>query len=209
MGTRGLTAVMFDGEYKIAQYGQWDHYPDGQGVVALEFCRKWLTDPVKSSQFASALHACRFVTEDEIKQAYDAAKTPEEKARNDGFIGMDTVARFQKRFPLVDRDHGARILELVANGTYEPELKNSIDFAADSVFCEYAYVIDVDSGTFEVYKGFNDKGAPVGERFASLPPRESNGSGNTYYPVRLWRQWRLDDLPSKSEFLRTLKEKDE
>jgi len=37
MGTLNLTAVMMDGEYKIAQYGQWDGYPEGQGKTILEF----------------------------------------------------------------------------------------------------------------------------------------------------------------------------
>ena len=27
MGTRNLTCVFKDGEYKVAQYGQWDGYP--------------------------------------------------------------------------------------------------------------------------------------------------------------------------------------
>ena len=30
MGTRHLIAVQLDGEYKIAQYGQWDGYPEGK-----------------------------------------------------------------------------------------------------------------------------------------------------------------------------------
>lgn len=28
MGTRHLTAVVIDGDYKVAQYGQWDGYPE-------------------------------------------------------------------------------------------------------------------------------------------------------------------------------------
>ena len=42
MGTRHLIAVQLDGEYKIAQYGQWDGYPDGKGIDVLHF----LTDIV-------------------------------------------------------------------------------------------------------------------------------------------------------------------
>ncbi len=38
-GTRNLTCVVVGGEYKVAQYGQWDGYPSGQGLTALNFLR--------------------------------------------------------------------------------------------------------------------------------------------------------------------------
>ena len=39
MGTRFLTAVFADGQYRVAQYGQWDGYPEGAGVNILHFLR--------------------------------------------------------------------------------------------------------------------------------------------------------------------------
>jgi len=39
MGTRNLTMVISGGETKIAQYGQWDGYPRGQGKTCLEFLK--------------------------------------------------------------------------------------------------------------------------------------------------------------------------
>ena len=40
MGTRHLICVVSDGDYKVAQYGQWDGYPSGQGAAILEFLHK-------------------------------------------------------------------------------------------------------------------------------------------------------------------------
>ena len=37
MGTRHLICAHKDGKYPIAQYGQWDGYPEGQGVDVLSF----------------------------------------------------------------------------------------------------------------------------------------------------------------------------
>ena len=37
MGTRNLTAVYLDGEYKIAQYGQWDGLPRRTRDDGIEF----------------------------------------------------------------------------------------------------------------------------------------------------------------------------
>jgi hypothetical protein len=39
MGTRHLTMVVSNNETKVAQYGQWDGYPEGQGVTILTFLR--------------------------------------------------------------------------------------------------------------------------------------------------------------------------
>lgn len=48
MGTSGLTQVILDGEYKISQYGQWDHYPSVAGVEILEFLHVMDADYFKS-----------------------------------------------------------------------------------------------------------------------------------------------------------------
>ncbi|KAH0393586.1 hypothetical protein KCU89_g12258, partial [Aureobasidium melanogenum] len=37
MGTRNLTLVYYNGQYRIVQYGQWDGFPDGQGLNVLSF----------------------------------------------------------------------------------------------------------------------------------------------------------------------------
>lgn len=37
MGTRHLICVFFQGKWVVAQYGQWDGYPEGQGVKIYRF----------------------------------------------------------------------------------------------------------------------------------------------------------------------------
>lgn len=37
MGTRNLTVVINNGKPCIAQYGQWDGYPQGQGYTIFDF----------------------------------------------------------------------------------------------------------------------------------------------------------------------------
>ena len=52
MGTRNLTAVFMDGEYKVAQYGQWDGYPSGQGVDILNILKNAKKDILKRNSIA-------------------------------------------------------------------------------------------------------------------------------------------------------------
>ena len=40
MGTRNLTMVISQEKTKVAQYGQWDGYPEGQGVKILSILKK-------------------------------------------------------------------------------------------------------------------------------------------------------------------------
>jgi hypothetical protein len=76
-------------------------------------------------------------------------------------------------------------------------------FPGDSLFCEWAYVINLDTGFFEVYKGFQAEPHSAG-RFARLAPLEA--VGNTYYPVKMVAAYSLTELPSSEQFLSDLNE---
>ena len=66
MGTRNLTAVFMDGEYKVAQYGQWDGYPEGQGITCLVFLR----DEMDESKFREQLKKVHFWNAEELDNLY-------------------------------------------------------------------------------------------------------------------------------------------
>ena len=195
MGTRHLTIAAIDGAYKLAQYGQWDGYPEGQGVVVLDFLQH-----MDRERFTAALRKCWFIDgkeKTEILQGFGMDA--------DGTIRMDDYRRFSKAHPQWSRDTGAGILNLI-DRFGGLALENDLDFAGDSLFCEYAYVIDFDANTFEVYEGFNHDPLPDGARFASLQGKTY--SDEKYYPIKLRKSWLLNELPSRDDFLEALRPED-
>lgn len=186
MGTRHLIAAMIDGEYKIAQYGQFDGYPSGQGSVMLGFLSTMDRD-----QFAQRLRLCSFYTEQDITSMWRAAG-----ASKEGLIEHSKAQAFGKAHPELSCDTSADILKLVAAAKDGMKLQNSIGFAGDSLFCEFAYVIDFDKGTFEAYKGFNKDALDPSERFANTPCDHAE-----YKQVKFVASWPLDKLPSVEEFI--------
>lgn len=215
MGTRGLTAVILDGAHRIAQYGQWDHYPSGGGVKALEFCREWLTDKERRAAFVENVRRCRFATPADKLEADAFASSI---GVVNGRFNLGQSRKWRLRYPLWNRDHGVGILRVIATGkvdagelfdgstvvdvpTGDIVLRDSWTFAADSLFCEWAYVVDLDGNKLEVYKGFNHE--PAVGRFADLPPDSDGdryGSG-PYTPVTLVATFDIDNLPEASVFL--------
>lgn len=180
MGTRHLIAVYQGGTHKIAQYGQWDGYPSDQGKNILAF----LQDASKVHMLRDyRLKNCRFLTQAEIDKI-NLEKNPIESR------------------PQLSRNLGSDILTLAAS-VDSLSLVDNIEFAADSLFCEWAYVIDFDQNVFEVYKGFNTK--PATGRFADLPTED----GSEYQPVTLIKSYPLDDLPSYEQFIADCDPEDE
>lgn len=147
MGTRGLTIVKLDGEARIAQYGQWDHYPSGQGITALEFCREHLTNDAGSLQFKSAVKAARFITDDEYNDLWKEVGVDLEAC--DGWVNLEDSGRFKEKYPHLTRDIGAGILQMVYDGA--TDLRDSHEFAEDGLFCEGIYVVDLDERKLQVY----------------------------------------------------------
>lgn len=201
MGTRNLIAVMRDGEYKVAQYGQWDGYPSGQGVRLLDF----LASKNNVLALHKALDKVRFLEpEGKDKEFMDSYNTNTPEWSND----PDNRTPEQKAWfrSFASRDLGSEILKNIIESEGEALLINRISFAGDSLFCEYAYVIDLDKNTFEIYQGFNKEKISEG-RFISGDPTLENE--NDYEPVKLIRSYDLNSLPSEESFLSDLEPDDE
>lgn len=200
MGTRGLTMVISKEQTKVAQYGQWDHYPEGQGLTILKFLLSLKGD---YNGFQAKVDKLRWITDDEMKQ-----------------VDETTADEFESQYPNLDRDTGGEILSLIHTGKIIKEhyltgkktlkhnvvfLQDSSSFAADSLFCEWAYVIDLDKNTFEVYEGFNKTPLNVDERFygisSDVKSASDNDIDNEYYPVKHLKTYSLLSLPSVEEFL--------
>lgn len=214
MGTRNLTCVVKDGEYKVAQYCQWDGYPEGQGQTILNFLRgepvtehedmnkqkPYGVDGVvyKKQAFLEALDNCHWATEQEVKDAWG-------EAGSDGseWVSFEVSKKMQYVKPQYSRDMGAMVLPYIQkNGGIG--LKDEHDFAQQSLWCEWAYVVDYDTNKLEVYEGFV-KAPHTAGRFAELGATEDG----EYYPVALVASWDLDDLPTVEDFIEELSGKKE
>jgi len=156
MGTRNLICAVIDGDFKVAQYSQWDGYPSGQGAVLVAIMQS-IMDFNELDAFKAKVRDCSFV--------------PAEQCT---------------RSPEFSRDTGSKILALIReHGAMK--LYNSADFGADSLVCEYAYVVDLDREVLEFYEGFY-QGTVEDNRFAQF------AKGGKYAPVRLAAEFPLEGL---------------
>lgn len=200
MGTRNLTMVISEGKTRIAQYGQWDGYPEGQGLTALLFLLE-----TNLEHFKSQLLKCRFINAYKQREINKFMKSI---GCEKGWMNMEQSAKYHEKYPLLTRDNGAEILKLIDQATGRVFwIHDSSDFAGDSLFCEWAYVIDFDKKTFEIYQGFNHNPLPETERFYPLTEQalKDREGREAYYPVRHLKTYYLDELPTKEVFLEEMK----
>jgi len=200
MGTRNLTVVYKDGQHRVAQYGQWDGYPEGQGITALNFVRE-----MNENYFKDQIDKCEFIGEDEYAKLRKQAGI----AHDQEWVTIEESDRFKKLHPQLHRDMGAGILEFVNNNrSNRISLDDTLNFASNSLFCEWCYVIDLDNRMFEVYEGFNQVPLGESERFNGFELCGVSGD-NKYYPVKLSARWSFDQLPTNEDFVMAFEEKND
>ena len=197
MGTRNLTMVISNGETKVAQYGQWDGYPSGNGVIVLDFLTKTNLD-----DFKKKLNKVIFVNGNKEKEIENWLKSI---GSENGWLTGEQSNLYQKKYPYLTRDNGANILQMIMDGE-EDEIwvTDSTDFAGDSLFCEWAYLIDLDKNKLEVYEGFNQEPLTIEDRFFHLKDKDSE-----YYPIKMVKSYDLNNLPLEDEFLKDLEKRQE
>lgn len=193
MGTRNLTVVVKDGTHKIAQYGQWDGYPSGVGADILTF----LADPTNVEALRSIADRVHFAAEGE-EEALLTELAPDLAGKE--WFTSEESDRFNSILPSLTRNHGGKILQhlVTSDDPHSLILTDSFSFGEDSLFCEWAYVVDLDANTLECYQGFQHEPHTDG-RWSYFVP-EGTRNGGPYYGVKLVKTYALADLPDETTF---------
>lgn len=178
MSTRGFLGFVADGREIIA-YKHSDSYPDGLGVDVLT----WAREADMSAAREAALNV-RLVTEETPPTAEDIAKLAPWTNRSVG--GRKETPDWYQLLRGTQGDPQA----MLDAGVVE----DASEFPCDSLFAEWGYLVDFDTQTFEVYRGFQHSQHGKG-RFA-----DRTGPTDDYVPVALLLSWPLTELPSDDEF---------
>lgn len=182
MGTRGLCGFVVDGEVR-SSYNHFDSYPSGLGADIVEQIGV-LSGKFNEKELKQKVRDIFFVDE-------GSEVTPEyiEKYKeyyNELVGGSKEVTWYQ----LLRDAQG----DLVANVNAGVMIDGN-GFAKDSLFCEWGYLVNLDTKKLEVYRGFQKK-SHVDGRFADMEDEgEETVGGHRYYPIRLVAEFPFDELP--------------
>jgi hypothetical protein len=182
MGTRGLTKVIYKGETIVEQYGQWDHYPEGQGVTMLYI----LQDPKNVENFISKIPQIYYPSEAVV----DAMVKPFEDGSMPGMMTLDSGNLFGEKYPTLTRNTGAEVFRVIANWDDSPiPIVKEEGFEEDELYCEGVYTVDLDKELFHTQfnrqKGrWNVHLAVSFERLRELTPEGYIQSCKDVIPVK-------------------------
>lgn len=201
MGTRNLTAVRFENNWRVAQYCQWDGYPSGQGVSILSFVSSTMNIKALKEQLSKV----RFLEHEGVdKEFIESYNKNSPEWSNDPDNRTDEQKHWWETY--MHRNIGSGILAtIVESNDEEMILDNRISFAGGSLFCEWAYVINLDDNTLEVYEGFNKEKIESGW----FSGDEFKDDESEYEPVKLVKTYSLDNLPDSDTFVSDLESEDE
>lgn len=189
MGTRNLTMVINEGKTKVAQYGQWDGYPEGQGKTVLKFLKK-----CDLNKFRERINNVSFLTQKEIDHLWNECRIKENNQWNDS----KTNQLFKSKYPELCRDTAAKVLQLIYDGK-AVKLRDRSDFVKDSLWCEWVYVIDLDKGKLEIYTCYFRKPLTKNDRFYY-----SRYKKNKCNPIKILKSYSLKKLPTIKQFIKDL-----
>lgn len=177
MGTRNLTVVIKDNQIKLSQYGQWDGYFRVTGRKFINFVKEtYLGD---FSKKIDILKGCDSSFIEELENNFNQ--------ENKGFFTPFLVA-----FPQFNRDTGADILNYIDSIKEYAFPKNKyfpVYIEEDSSWCEFIYILDLDTETVYLLTNHDFTGAKETPDFIK----------EKYRGFYCWYTSKVEDLPSVEE----------
>ena len=189
MGTRGAIGFRINGQDKI-MYNHFDSYPDGLGEDMVKYAKSIVKSVASVRKKVTNL---RGVDEGSKPDAETIAK-----AQALDVVDLTVSNRSLDDWYCVLRGIQGDLDKTLEVGVYV----DSSDFLSDSLFCEYAYIINFDEGkipVIEFYRGFNKDRSAAG-RYARNDQglkngRDGNKRNSEYAGVRLVGSCPINDIP--------------
>jgi len=190
MGTRNLTCVQKDNKLVVSKYCQWDGYPDGQGLTVISFIKSVFDKDL----FIQKLKNVSEATEKYLKKINKELGI---KPSSDGWITMEDTDRLRKSYPHLQRDMGGEILAFIQMNDKDIDIKlnKDVGFALSSLFCEYAYVLNLDEDTLDFYTGFNEDAPEINIFYpTALDEYPCGDNRDKYFNVRKLASFSFADI---------------
>jgi len=180
MGTRGLFGFVKNGKPKL-MYNHFDSYPEGLGKCMCEF--------ISTSN--------KFELNDMYKAITLVAEHKPATAEEADFCitaGLydNTVSSGEPTdwYCLLRREQGdLNLIRDVINRYGKAYMIDSHTFIEDSLFCEFAYIINLDTDTLDIYRGYVKNAYPI-ER----DPETGRRHNRMYLPCQMYMSVPLEDL---------------
>lgn len=178
MGTRGACGWRKGGIDKVS-YNHFDSYPEGLGEDVVEF--------IKNHKGTDGYKLQCEVFDKIVLVGEQTVPTKEQIEECKGYLDLGVSGQS-------DQDWYCLLHEAQGDlGAYTDEglkyMTDSSGFLTDSLFCEWAYIINLDTNRLGVYKGFNNDRNAKG-RYAALG--EYKAGTDIYYGVALIVEIPLD-----------------
>lgn len=174
MGTRGLFGFRLK-EKDYLMYNHFDSYPS--------FLGKKIANFIKFHQEANDWDNVRKKVEKII--LVDKNKIPSVKILKEIMKEKSVISDSEDWYSILRNNQGD--LESCLTTGY---MTDDHDFITDSLFCEWVYIVNLDTMKLEIYKGYQKKPHNKG-RYANL-----KGKKDVYYPCALIGEFDFDNFPN-------------
>lgn len=198
MSTRGIIGFRIDGADKIT-YNHSDSYPSWMGEHLVAFVSGRFAGDGGLDQLKADVRALRMVDGESAPTAADVERYSAVGARTLGDTNYGkkygpggcqiNTGKFDNWYNLLYNTHGD-LAAILAVGVME----DGHNFVRDSLFCEWGWIINLDDGVLEVYRGFQKRKHRKG-RYAGPAQKRAYKGAETYYPIALVATFPLDALP--------------